>query len=141
MKCFLFGENPDYFMNNQKCKSSTIKSGKWEEIEYSEIDTNKGCDEENDCKSHFCVEKIYEEISDGNRTSEALNRLSSFRWNPRRKYFSHQTSEKLKSHQRFFICLNPPFFYGFKETIFILETLMSEIIVCVTSYLSIFRSY
>lgn len=78
MKCFLFGEHAHDAVNDEKRESSTIECGEWQEIEYSEIDTDKRCDEEYNSECDLGIQEIHKEISDGDRPSETLDGFRAF---------------------------------------------------------------
>ena len=142
MKGFLFGEHSNDSMDDEKYESSPIESGKREKVENSKIDTYECRDEKDDRKSHFRIEEINEEIAYGNRSAETLYRFGSFSGNSRSDNPFCESSEKLQSHRRLSISLNPPFFQGFKKAVFITEVLTDfrDIMSHITSYFPIFGS-
>ncbi len=41
-------------MDNKERESTTIECGEWQEVKYSEIDTNECCYQKNHCEGNFC---------------------------------------------------------------------------------------
>lgn len=93
----------------EKRESSAVECGKWEEIEYSKIDTDKCGDEGDYGKGDFCINEIDKEIPDRNRSSEAFHRFAAIAWNSRSKNTLKKIPEKFESHERLIIGLRRTF--------------------------------
>lgn len=110
-------------VDDEECESSTVECRKRQEIEYSEIDTDKRRDEEYDRNSDFGIQEIHEEISDSDRSSEGFDRFGPLKRSLGSNDFLHETSEKFQCHGGLAIGFQSSFFDRFEESVFIAEIL------------------